>query len=133
MTDISETPTRELKMWLVVRTDIAMSAGKLAVQSGHAFQWHAVAATQMLPELMTAYMANPGTPKITVRAKSEADLDRIVAEAQAAGVAAIKVVDQGRTEFPEPTATVVAFGPAYRDELPPFLKRLQLYRDPLAA
>jgi PTH2 family peptidyl-tRNA hydrolase len=112
-------------MWLAVRQDIEISPGKLATQAGHAYQWHAVRALQQAPEVMRAYLETD-TPKITVKARDEAMLRRVLAEAEAAGLVAVLITDAGRTEFAGPTPTVVAFGPAYRDELPPFLKRLQL-------
>jgi peptidyl-tRNA hydrolase len=103
-----------------------MSPGKLATQAGHAYQWHCALALVEQPELMSAYLQTTTTPKISVKAKSEKDLDRALAEAEAANIVAVKVVDLGRTEFDGPTATVVAFGPAFRDGLPPYLRRLQL-------
>ena len=67
-----------------------------------------------------------GTPKIAVRVDSERELLRVEREARAAGIGACLVVDAGLTELAPSTPTVCVFGPAYRDELPPFLKRLQL-------
>lgn len=127
MTDTPNSAAPELKMWLAIRTDIEMSPGKLATQAGHAYQWHYQLAERREPMRLAEYMCTGTTPKISVRVKSEADLDRVVAEAEAAGIVAVKVTDHGRTEFAEPTATVAVFGPAYRHDLPKFLQRLQLY------
>lgn len=118
-------------MWLAVRSDLALSHGKLATQAGHAFQHLTIVALERIPAVMAAYLA-AATPKITVRADNEAALRRIEAEAMRAGVPAYLVCDAGRTEIEPGTPTVVAFGPAYREDLPPYLKRLRLLSDPLA-
>lgn len=122
-------PAREMKIWIVVRTDHAISAMKLGVQIGHAFEWLTRLLMQEHQDLYREYLetGTGGTPKIGVRAKSEAELRKAVAAAEAAGIPVVLVEDEGRTEFGGvKTTTVAAFGPAYRDELPPYLKRLQL-------
>lgn len=113
----------ELKMWLAVRTDLSMSPGKLAIQSGHAFG--ALYCLEFGSAKMTEYL-NSATPKIAVRVKSESELNRVLDVAHAVGISAYRVVDAGRSELEPGTPTVVAFGPARRSELPSFLRRLQL-------
>lgn len=119
---------RELKMWLAVRTDIKISLGKFAAQAGHGFQWATIDAQAKCPETVAAYLKT-GTPKITVRADSEAMLKRVRDEAEKAGIPFGYVEDEGRTELPPGTPTVCGFGPCYRDELPAFLKRLRTWKD----
>ncbi len=119
---------RELKMWLAVRQDIKMSKGKLAAQSGHAYGDLYVAALTHVPELFQQYQAH-ATPKITVKAKNADAIDRIAAECLKANICYETVRDAGRSELEPGTVTVVAFGPAYFDELPKFLQRLQVMRD----
>lgn len=116
------------KMWLAVRTDLEMSRYKLATQAGHAYQGLTFAALAQAQEKLIEYLKT-GTPKITVAVKSEAELLRVHEEAEKAGIPVVLVTDEGRTEFGEPTSTVCAFGPWERDELPPFLKRLQLAKE----
>lgn len=119
---------RELRMWLAARTDVGMTRGKLAAQSGHAFQWHAVERTLVGDPTFAAYMRGP-TTKVVVAARNEHALRRCLEEARAADVPAVIITDAGRTEFAGPTATVVAFGPAYREHLPPYLARLRKLED----
>lgn len=119
---------RELKMWLAVRTDLPISKGKLAVQAMHAAGWLHLIVARDNPALMEAYMAD-ATPKICVRVKSQAQLERVVREADAAGVPRYIVTDAGRSEIPAGTQTVCLFGPAYRDELPKFLDGLQVMKE----
>jgi len=116
---------RELKMWLAVRCDLDLSRGKLVTQAGHAYQWLTIRAMQETPGALRDYL-NMASPKIAVRVDSERELQRVQSEAEKADIPFYTVHDAGRTEHEPGTETVVAFGPAYRDELPPFLKRLQL-------
>jgi peptidyl-tRNA hydrolase len=133
-----------LKMWLVVRTDVAMSAMKLAAQAMHAVQWMTMSLVTSDPGRLAAYFesvvtldAQPssGSPKIVVAAKNLHALTRALSEARAAGIPALCVTDEGRTEFPGPTTAVVLFGPARESELPKYLGNLQFLKSlkPLAA
>jgi len=121
----TEERPRELKMWLAVRTDIDMSLGKACAQAGHAYGHLHLIAQQLQPDLFADYL-NHATPKITVRVENEIALRRVYEESKTAGISSYIVHDAGRSELEPNTATVCAFGPAYHDELPPFLKRLRL-------
>lgn len=116
---------RELKMWLAIRTDVKMSPGKLAVQAAHAASGLTLLNVMDRHALFASYFAN-AMPKIAVQVASEGALARVAFEARAAGLPSYLVTDAGRSEVPAGTMTVCAFGPAYRDDLPPFLKRLRL-------
>lgn len=118
-------PKRELKMWLAVRTDLNMSLGKACAQAGHAYGHLHLIAQQQAPSLFVQYLED-ATPKITVRVDGETALRRVQDEAKAADIPSYIVHDAGRSELEPNTATVCAFGPAYHDELPPFLKRMRL-------
>lgn len=119
---------QELKMWLAVRTDLAMSPQKMAVQSGHAFQLLLMHVLNDDAALAAAYLTD-AMPKIVVRADNEEHLLKIDALAKEAGIHSVTIRDAGRTEFSEPTLTVCAFGPKFRDDLPSGLKRLRLFGD----
>lgn len=115
----------ELKMWLAVREDIEIPPEKLAAQAGHGFCEALMRARDVDPETVALYRATSHA-KIVVRAKNEAFLRRVEREAAAAGIPNAYIVDEGRTVFPEPTATVCAFGPCRRSDLPNFLRRLRM-------
>lgn len=117
----------ELKMWCAIRTDLVIPIGKFGTQAGHAYANTLLEAYKNNPDLVNDYMAN-SSPKITVRADSEAMLLRIKQEADTAGLFNMLIVDAGRTVFDAPTITACAFGPCYKSQLPPFLKRLRLYK-----
>lgn len=120
---------RELKMWLAIRTDLTLSKGKLAVQAMHAAGWLHILAFNDFPELMQEYMGQ-ATPKICVKAKNLHALERIEREAVAAGIPCYTVADAGRSEVAPGTKTVCMFGPAYRDELPKYLRELNMLVEP---
>ena len=125
---------KELKMWIVVRTDIEMPIGKAMAQAGHAIQVTTMNA--MLHDepnhpfykgenRLIQYLKQD-MPKISVKAKNLAALDRAYNEAKESGIPCSYIVDHGRTVFAEPTPTVVGIGPCYYDELPKYIQRLQL-------
>ncbi|WP_315922183.1 aminoacyl-tRNA hydrolase [Mesorhizobium sp. SP-1A] len=119
-------PQNELKMWLLLRKDLPMTEGKLAVQSGHAFGTCMVNVAFKNPELMKAYLAD-AQPKISVRVKNQNELETCIELCRQAGIEATTITDAGRTEFNEPTMTLGAIGPCYRDDLPKRVKKLQLF------
>lgn len=121
-------PKRELKMWLAVRQDITMSTGKFGAQAGHAFGRLYRQVTLADPARLDAYLADD-EPKVTVKVKNEAALARVHEEAKSAGIPVELIRDAGRSELEPGTATVAAFGPAFREDLPAYLARLQVLKD----
>lgn len=119
--------TPELKMWLIVRSDIDIPAAKLAVQAGHGFCTTMMKAFVERKEILVEYMAN-SQPKIIVSAKNEVALGRAYSECIIKGIPSSIITDEGRTIFDGPTKTVVAVGPCYADDLPKYVKRMQLYK-----
>lgn len=122
--------TNELKMWLVVRDDLEIPKGKLAGQSGHAFEGitRICLGTTGWNEIYRQYVED-NTPKIVVKCKNLAALERAEIECVGAGILTYKVTDAGRTVFPEPTITVLAIGPTHFENLPKFVQRFQLMKD----
>lgn len=113
----------ELRVWLAIRTDLDMPVGKIAVQAGHGF-------TAVLFDCDAALLADyrrGSQVKVAVKVGSLAELSRVGEEAARAGIPHMIIKDEGRTVFGEPTETVCAFGPAFPEDLPPFLKRLRLF------
>lgn len=119
---------QELKMWLVCRTDIDMPRPKAMGQAGHGFSLCLVAAMNKNPNLVHEYNTN-SCPKIVIGAKNIAALERAHRECVDAGLFVSPIIiDAARTHFTEPTATVFAVGPCYRNELPTFVQRAQLLK-----
>lgn len=76
------------------------------------------------PALLQAYLED-ATAKIVVAVTSEEALERVEREAAAASIPHQSVRDAGRSEIEPGTKTGCLFGPAYRDELPSYLRRLR--------
>ena len=89
------------RVYLVCRTDLELSPGKLAAQIFHA-------GTGLLAAL-----------------PAETRLEKARAAAAAADLPHHLQIDGGLTEIPADTPTVLAFGPVRRDDLPKALQRLQ--------
>lgn len=112
----------ELRIWIVVRDDLEMPAGKMMAQVGHAVASLIFGGN---PETVAAYM-RCAQPKITVRAKNLHALERARDEAEASNIGTAFITDAGRTVFPEPTPTVCGIGPCFASDLPQFVRRLRL-------
>lgn len=139
----SRTPVLESKatpkMVLVLRKDLGMSPGKAVAQGGHAVQ---LALTQkqvvdpvsrtvtlQLSEVGYEWYTNAEYKKVVLEAKSEAQLLALFERAQAAGIPASLVLDNGLTEFAGvKTYTAIALGPAMPGDIDPLTKRLQAYK-----
>lgn len=121
-------PNEELKMWIFIRKDIAIPAGKLAVQAGHAFGTCLWASSRENPALCEDYM-NSAQPKISLVAKNENEVVKAVESCREAGLTAMYVRDAGRTVFEVPTITVGVVGPCLRSDLPKRVFRMRLFEE----
>lgn len=124
----SDVGLSELRMWLFIRKDLPMPAGKLAVQSGHGFGTCLWLANGKNPALVSSYMEH-AQGKISVGVKDEDELLKMVEACKEAGLVSVAVQDAARTVFSVPTFTVGAVGPCYRTDLPKKVARLRLFQD----
>lgn len=113
------------KQVIVMRKDLGMRKGKMIAQGAHASlkvlldagqpEPHGTAFTIPLDPALSAWLTGRFT-KVCVSVNSEAELEAIVASAQAAGLPCALIVDAGHTEFHGvPTKTCCAVGPAWAD------------------
>lgn len=110
----------ETKQVIVIRKDLNMRRGKCISQGCHASlavitnsiekrkqgPWF-FSPTEEMENWLTGSFA-----KIVVYVNSEEELFQIHGKAVRLGLPCFMVLDEGRTEFKEPTFTVVAVGPA---------------------
>ncbi|GAA5915204.1 hypothetical protein JCM8208_007707 [Rhodotorula glutinis] len=99
------------KLVLVVRTDLAMTKGKIAAQCGHATLACYKSLMQANPALVR-HWERTGQAKIAVQCRSEEDLQLLQASAQSLGICARSIQDAGRTQVDPGTTTVLGIGPA---------------------
>lgn len=118
----------QYKMVIVVRADLGMSAGKIAAQCCHA----ALKAAQSVGragsgstgggsaggsvDIVRAWQRQ-GEPIVVVKCDSLEHLETLRAAAAAVGLPASTIRDAGRTQVDPGTTTVMAVGPARREQV----------------
>jgi len=104
-------PKYKYKQVIAVRSDLAMGAGKLAVQVAHA----SVATLQRVERekkgWAEAWLAE-GQKKVVVVVADEQELRKLQEKASEVGVPSELVQDAGLTELPPGTITTLGVGPA---------------------
>lgn len=98
----------EVKLMLVVRSDLGMTKGKIAAQCGHATL--AVYKTLMgnaAAEPMLRRWENGGQAKVAVKCDGEEDLLLLQGQAMSLGLVARVIRDAGRTQIQAGSATVL--------------------------
>jgi peptidyl-tRNA hydrolase, PTH2 family len=101
----------EYKMVIVTRSDLVLSAGKLAAQVSHA----AVACTLLTKKhkpLWFTKWQQDGSKKVVVKVERLEDFFPLKEKAEELGIITNIITDAGHTEIPEGTETVLGIGPA---------------------
>jgi len=115
----------EIVQYIVVRTDLDMSPGKVIAQCCHATRGFMI--DHELTETEQAWFDN-SHPTIVIKVKSEEKLLAIVKQAKENNIMCHLVTDEGRTELNGSTNTCLALGPDKKSLLQPITKRLQLLK-----
>ena len=108
----------ELVEYFIVNSELNMSAGKVAAQVGHVATIIAVEYFEFDDDFVAWY--NADQKKIILRGKQK-DLEKLIE----AGFYYIR--DNGLTEVPKNSLTVVGLPPMLKSEAQKYVKRLQLY------
>jgi PTH2 family peptidyl-tRNA hydrolase len=101
----------EYKMVIVTRSDLSLSAGKLAAQVSHA----AVSCTLLTKKNKSEWFAKwqrEGAKKVVVKVETLEAFFSLKEKAEKLGITTNIVTDAGHTEIPEGTQTVLGIGPA---------------------
>ena len=112
----------EIVMYIVVRNDLNMSPGKVAAQVGHGVELALGMGRRHYPQWTPV---DSPCAKIVLQA-NETEIKDLIYEFSPNIIA--KVIDEGRTEVPPNTMTVIAFVPARRGSIQNDVKHLKLYR-----
>ena len=100
----------EMKMVILVRTDINMGKGKAAAQCCHAVLAAYKRAVEKCPDVVRRW-ESLGQPKVTLKIDSENEMINLQRQARECGLVAEAIQDAGRTQLQPGTRTVCAIGP----------------------
>jgi len=112
----------EYKQCVIVREDLKLSRGKLAVQVAHA----AVSAADHADAGDLRRWKDGGQKKIVLQVKGTSELYELKMDAEAAGLPVSLITDAGLTEIPPNTITALGIGPARSDQLDAVTGELRL-------
>jgi len=113
------------KQVIVVREDLKMSPGKLAVQVAHGSVGAAEKARREHKKWFEGWLEE-GQKKVVVRVKGEEELLELKKNLNDGGLPNELVRDAGLTELPPDTTTVLAIGPAPDGLIDRFTRNLSL-------
>ncbi len=112
----------EYKQCIIVRDDLKLSKGKLAVQVAHA----AISAYECARKEAREAWKEGGQKKVVLRVPGLKDLFELKELARRQGLPNMLITDAGLTEVPPGTITVLGIGPAEVSELDKITGKLKL-------
>ncbi|RLI01578.1 peptidyl-tRNA hydrolase [Candidatus Bathyarchaeota archaeon] len=110
------------KQVIVVRNDLKMSKGKIAVQVAHA----AILGYLMAKDEIRKKWINEGQKKIILKVKDLKELIKVKEEAERINLKAELVQNAGLTELPPSTITALVIGPDVEEKIDKVTKKLPL-------
>ncbi|NYZ73542.1 peptidyl-tRNA hydrolase [Candidatus Micrarchaeota archaeon] len=113
------------KQTIVVRADLKMGKGKLAVQSSHASLSAYKKVSKTNPDTARAW-EEEGQKKVVLKVNSEAELLEYYNKGKAAGIPCELIRDAGHTQLEPGTLTCFAAGPWGENELDAVFGKLKL-------
>lgn len=116
----------DMKVVVVVRLDLDLSRGKMAVQVAHAAVMCAMESRVRAKPWLDRWL-DEGQRKVVVKAPNLKTLGLLKEKALAEGMVAVLVQDAGLTEVEPGTVTVLGIGPAPDEAIDPITGHLPLY------
>ncbi|MGQ9565686.1 MAG: peptidyl-tRNA hydrolase Pth2 [Candidatus Bathyarchaeales archaeon] len=113
------------KQAIIIRTDLKMGKGKIAVQASHAAVSSAEEARKRHGEWWEAWL-DEGQRKVVVKVKSETELLQLKQQAARMSLPHVLVRDRGLTQIPPDTVTCLGIGPAPTSEIDKITGKLPL-------
>ena len=111
-----------MKQAILVRNDLKLPKGKLAVQVAHA----SIESVLKSKKEITSEWHNEGMPKIVLKVKDLEELKQYQKLANNNKIITALITDAGRTFFKEPTITCMAIGPDENSKIDKIIKNLKL-------
>ncbi len=115
----------EYKLVVVIRDDLRMTPGKLAVQVAHAAVSCTIDAKSKRADWFARWYRE-GQRKVVLRAEDLEELRTLEAKAARAGLPRALITDAGLTELPPNTTTCLGIGPAPAGSIDPVTGSLPL-------
>jgi len=115
------------KQVIVVRRDLKISCGKMAVQVAHASLEAAELVKSKNPRIYREWKGE-GAKKVVLAVENEEELFEIYRKAQELGVPSVLIRNAGLTEVPPGTPTAVGIGPDKEERVDRITGRLKLYK-----
>ncbi len=112
----------EYKQCIIVRDDLKLSKGKLAVQVAHA----AVSASEFAGRDVCEAWKEGGQKKVVLKVQTLQDLFELKETARKQSLPTALITDAGLTEVPPGTITALGIGPAEVNELDRITGKLKL-------
>ena len=116
---------QDVKMVLVVNTELKMGKGKIAAQVGHAAVSLTLKCGKEAPGLLESWLTS-GQKKICVKGDNAEHLLELEKLASAKGLLSAKIHDAGHTQIPSGSLTVLALGPDTESSLSNITDELKL-------
>lgn len=119
---ICKTYSKKCYMYILVNKMLRMTPGKVAAQVGHAVERLTLACHNS--GIYKAFRAC-GTPKIVLSVPNEEHFIHVLDQTKKYNK--VYIIDEGLTQIPKNSVTVVGYYIMYENEIPPILKTLSLY------
>ncbi|KAI9481740.1 peptidyl-tRNA hydrolase PTH2-domain-containing protein [Coemansia mojavensis] len=116
----------DIKLVLIIRTDLGMSKGKVAAQCSHATLACYKDARKRAAELVKLWELM-GQTKVTLKCSSEEEMLQMERKARGCGLIAQSICDAGRTQIAAGSRTVLGIGPGPASLIDKVSGHLQLY------
>ncbi|KAJ1989938.1 hypothetical protein EDC05_004372 [Coemansia umbellata] len=121
-----EVPSEEIKLVLVIRTDLGMTKGKIAAQCAHATLGCYKRAIRQKPQVLKMWEAT-GQSKVTLKCASEEEMLELQQRARSLGLVSESICDAGRTQIAAGSRTVLGIGPGPASVVDQVSGHLKLY------
>ncbi len=114
---------KEYKQCIVLREDLKLSKGKVAVQAAHA----SILSYERVPVGDRKNWKEQEQKKVALKVPSLEELYNVRDDAEKLGLPCAIVEDAGLTEIPPGTVTALGIGPARAEEIDKVTKQLELF------